>query len=194
VNLPDRLGALGDRLDTPAGWEKVKRYAWAMLVLSFLALIVRGGSSPADPYLSGTARVPMTGFGEIAMQVRAANGTIGDWCALLADTGPQRERGLMGVTSLNGYDAMAFRYKEPSTGAFWMKNTIIPLAVAFFDANGRFVSAKGMDPCPPEMKDCPTYPAAAPFLTAVEVPRGGLGRLGIGPGSTISFGGSPCPT
>jgi uncharacterized membrane protein (UPF0127 family) len=185
---------LQDRLDTPTGWDQVRRAAWAVLGLAFLALIVRGGSSPADPRLSTTDRVPMTGFGEIAMRVTDAHGDVGDWCALLAETGPQRERGLMGVTSLNGYDAMAFRYAEPTKGAFWMKNTIIPLAVAYFDAGGHFINAKGMDPCPPEMKDCPSYPADAPFATAVEVPRGGLGRLGIGPGSTISFGGTPCPT
>ena len=192
--ISQRLEALGDRLDNPQGWDRVRRTAWAVLTVAVLGLLVRGGSSPADPYVSASARVPMSGFGQIALRVTDANGTIADWCALLAENAKQRERGLMGQTGLNGYDAMAFVYQQPSTSAFWMKGTVIPLAVAYFDGAGRFVNAQGMEPCPPEMTDCPTYPPAAPYVTAIEVPRGGLGALGIGPGSTVSFPGGPCPS
>ena len=191
--ISQRLEELGARLDTRAGWDRVRRVAWAVLAAAVLALIVRGGSRPVDPYLSATARVPMTGFGQVAARVTAANGAIADWCALLAATDQQRQRGLMGQTSLNGYDAMVFRYEQPSTTAFWMKSTLLPLTVAYFDADGRFLSAQDMQPCPASAEDCPMYPPSAPYVTAVEVPLGGLGAVGIDAGSTISFPGGPCP-
>ena len=100
----------------------------------------------------------------------------------------------MDQRDLRGYDGMEFRYDAPVDGGFWMRNTLIPLAVAFFDGDGAFISAQGMDPCPPDVVDCPSYKAARPFVHAIEVPRGGLGRLGIGPGSSLSFTGRPCPT
>jgi uncharacterized membrane protein (UPF0127 family) len=194
ARVPGPLERLGDRLDNPTGWDRVRRAAWVVLAAAFLSLLVRGGASPADPYVSATARVPMSGFGQIALRVTDAAGASADWCALLAENAQQRGKGLMGQSGLNGYDAMAFVYQQPSTSGFWMKGTIIPLAVAYFDGAGHFVSAQGMDPCPADATDCPTYPPAAPYVTAVEVPRGGLGRLGIGPGSAISFPGGPCPS
>jgi len=197
---------LGARLDTPGGREWLRRAAWTVLAVAVLALVVRGGSSPADPYLvdddraavvdgqaAAGGRRPLAGFGEIAFTVIDPNGLMAEWCALLAETDAQRAQGLMDQTDLRGYDGMVFRYDAPIEGGFWMKSTLIPLAVAFFDEQGRFVSAQGMEPCPPELGDrCPVYRAEAPFVSAVEVPRGGLGALGIGPGSQIAFPGTPC--
>jgi len=71
-----------------------------------------------------------------------------------------------------------------------MKNTLIPLSIAWFDPSGRFVSATNMVPCPPGA-DCPLYYPAAAASIAIEVERGHLDRLGIGPGATVSVGG-PC--
>ena len=41
-----------------------------------------------------------------------------------------------------------------------------------------------MTPCD-DSDQCPTYPAAGPYRIAIEVPQGGLPRLGIGPGATV---------
>lgn len=187
------MNTLRSRLDNPVGWDRVRRAAWIVLAAALLTMLVRGGSTPADPTVSASSRVPMTGFGEIRLRVTDPKGAMADWCALLAENDQQRQRGLMGQTGLNGYDAMAFLYQHASTDAFWMKETIIPLAVAYFDGSGHFINAQGMDVCPPEVTDCPTYPPAAPYVTAIEVPKGGLGRLGIGPGATLSFPGGGCP-
>lgn len=192
--LSQRLGELGDRLDTPSGWEWVRRAAWTVLTITLLAFIVRGATRPADPYLDPNARVAITGFDDITFRVTSPAGEVADWCAMLAESEQQREQGLMNQTSLRGYDGMVFLFQEASTGGFWMKNTLIPLAVAYFDGEGRFINAQGMDPCPAEADSCPSYAADAPYVTAVEVPKGGLGALGIGPGSVISLPGGPCPT
>jgi hypothetical protein len=180
------------RLDTPEGADWVRRAAWTVLAVAVLAFVVRGGGSPADPYLVG-ARRPIDGFQEIGFTVTDPRGAMAAWCAMLADDEARRAQGLMGQTDLLGYDAMVFRYDEPVQGGFWMKDTLIPLAVAYFDADGRFLGAQGMEPCPEDAESCPSYPAPAPFQVALEVPRGGLGALGIGPGSSIELQGTPCP-
>jgi uncharacterized membrane protein (UPF0127 family) len=194
VNLDD----LRARLDTPSGSEWVRRAAWGVLAVAFLAFVVRGGSSPADPYLATADRRPLAGFDEVAFTITDPAGVMAQWCALLADTPELRAQGLMEQDGLRGYDAMLFVYDDvQSTSGFWMRNTRIPLALAFFDGDGRFVNAQGMDPCPDEVADadCPKYPSAGPFRYAIEAPRGGLGALGIGPGSTLALPpeGTPCP-
>jgi uncharacterized membrane protein (UPF0127 family) len=188
------VNELRARLDTPSGAEWVRRAAWAVLTCAFLAFVVRGATRPADPFLAGTEeRVLIDGFDEISFTVTDAQGMIADWCAMLADTDELRAQGLMHQHDLGGYDGMVFRYDAPSDGSFWMKDTIIPLAVAYFDSDGAFINAQGMDPCPASAETCPAYPPARQFQYAIEVPRGGLGRLGIGVGSHVTFTGKPCP-
>jgi len=195
------LDGLAARLDSASGREWVRRAVWAVAILAVLAFVVRGAIRPEDPYFeasatpaapaSGGARVLIEGFGEIAFTSTDPAGVVAEWCALLADTPELRQRGLMGQDDLNGYDAMVFRFEEPGTGGFWMKDTIIPLTVGYFDAEGRFVSSADMQPCPPGT-ECPSYPPSGEYVTAVEVPLGGLGAIGLGPGATIGFGGGGC--
>ena len=65
-----------------------------------------------------------------------------------------------------------------------MKDTLIPLSIAWFDAEGRFVSATDMAPCGDEPAAPPTAPAP-PYRYALEVPQGELPRLAIGPGTRL---------
>lgn len=138
-------------------------------------------TTPAAP-----SRRPLPGFDEVAFRISGANGTTGG-VALLADDAASRSQGLMNQTDLRGYDAMVFRFASPSEGRFFMRNTLIPLSIAFFDASGRFVSATDMQPCPDDVDPCPTYGAEAPYVHAIEVAEGDLPRLGIGRGSVLSF-------
>src|ERR1700722_19788494 len=97
----------------------------------------------------------------------------------------------MNRRDLAGYDGMIFRWPASTAEAFYMKDTIIPLSIAWFDQSTRFVSETDMAPCPPAVASCPLFSASAPYTVAIEVPEGGLARLGIGPGSSITLGG-PC--
>lgn len=54
----------------------------------------------------------------------------------IAATGAQQERGLMYVTKMPDNDGMIFLLPKVTTATFWMKNTLIPLSVAFIDKNG----------------------------------------------------------
>ena len=158
----------------------------ALGLVGLIGFVLVGANSPADPHLAG---VP--GFGEVAFRVQAGGGeaTNGAFCALLADTEAQRAKGMMGRRDLAGYDAMVFRFDQDSTNTFYMRNVPVSLSVAWFDAQGRFVSSTDMAPCA-DQEGCPTYSPAGPYRTAVEVLQGGFERLGVGPGSTITVGGA----
>jgi uncharacterized membrane protein (UPF0127 family) len=80
---------------------------------------------------------------------------------------------------LSPLDGMLFVYERERLISHWMKNTLIPLDIAFFDAEGRFVSKTTMVPClddDPEV-GCTTYPAEGPAAFSVEVPAGGFADL-----------------
>ena len=60
-----------------------------------------------------------------------------------ADTPAEREHGLMGRTSLDTDEGMVFVFDGPTDGSFWMKDTLIPLSIAFWDEDGRIVGHPG---------------------------------------------------
>ncbi len=99
----------------------------------------------------------------------------------LADRPDLRRRGLMGVTDLGGLDGMLFVFGEDVDGGFWMKDTVIPLDIAFFDAEGRVVDWLTMDPCLAD--PCPTYTPGGSYRYALETPAGSAPT--IGPGSVM---------
>jgi uncharacterized membrane protein (UPF0127 family) len=125
------------------------------------------------------------GFGTIAALVTASDGEICELCLWLAADPASRSRGLMQVTDLGGLDGMAFLYDSPHTTSFTMRNTVMPLSIAFFGAEGGLLGAFDMEPCVAE--PCPSYPTPADFLVAIEAPQGGLSDLGIDAGSTLAL-------
>jgi len=141
---------------------------------------------------STSGRTPLAGFGETHVTVQTPTGSL-SWCMLLAATQAQHNRGLMQVTdpTLGGYDGMLFRFSSDSKDSFYMRNTPMPLSIAFVDSSGKLVSTADMSPC--EDRDgCALYNAAAPYRIAIEVPQGRLGRLGIEPGATVTDDARPC--
>lgn len=121
----------------------------------------------------------------VAARITTADGERCDLCAWLADTPDLRARGLMEVTDLGAGAAMVFVYPAPTTTWFWMKNTPLPLSIAFFDAAGTWLESFDMAPC--VTPQCPSYPTPAEFTYALEVPRGRLPDLLVGPGATLTL-------
>ena len=137
------------------------------------------------------AAVVPTGFELVVGRATKADGTICELCLWLAESEDQRARGLMFVTDLGGADGMVFVYPEPHTGAFWMKNTVTPLSIAFFGTAGTYLDAFDMEPCTAD--PCPQYPTPNDFTIAIETTKGGLSDLGLEPGSVFQLLGTPCP-
>ena len=88
-----------------------------------------------------------------------------------------RSRGLMHRRHLPARAGMVFRFGAPSRGGFYMKNTLIPLSIAFFDAGGTVVDVLDMPPCTSD--PCPTYVPRAAYIGALEVNRGFFDVVGL---------------
>jgi uncharacterized membrane protein (UPF0127 family) len=180
---------------------RLRTVRWAVIALVLVAgvaLVVKGANRPADPTLraaDGSAALPRQHFGdfaEIAFRIEGgAAQAAAVRCALLAETVAQQELGLMNRTDIGGYDGMLFRFPVDTDTSFYMKDTPLPLSIAFFDGAGQFVSTADMAPCI-HQANCPLYNAARPYRAALEVPQGALPRLAIGPGTRLVTTG-PCP-
>lgn len=112
-------------------------------------------------------------------------------CVLKAETPEQRARGLMEVRDekLGGYDGMIFLFPVDNSGGFWMRNTPMPLSIAYLSGDGELVSSTDMEPCD-DRDSCRSYPADGPYRMALEVPQGRLDDVGVVPGATVELGGS----
>jgi uncharacterized protein len=139
-----------------------------------LIVAVACGSAEEVPHPNASAALSIgTDDGPVSLDVQ------------VADTPAERETGLMGRESLSPYDGMAFVWDEPVVGAFWMKDTLIPLSIAFWDADGRIISILDMDPCTED--PCPSYGPEHPFVGAVEVARGTFERHGVAVGDRVEL-------
>lgn len=105
--------------------------------------------------------------------------------AEIANTEQTRRIGLMGRTELPEGHGMLFKFPEEEGLQFWMKNTLIPLDILFFNAIGQFVSSATMHPC--KSDDCPIYPSEGPALYALEIAAGQAAKTGVGTGWTLKL-------
>ena len=98
--------------------------------------------------------------------------------AELARTYEEREQGLMYREDLAKGRGMLFVFQDAQTRSFWMKNTFIPLDIAYLDAELKIVDIQAMEP-----ESVESHPSAAPAMFALEVPLGWFGEMGIAVGA-----------
>ena len=99
----------------------------------------------------------------------------------VASTDEQRQRGLMFRKSMPRDVGMLFTFDEPGYHAMWMKNTLIPLSVAFLDNEGRILNILDMQP---ETLDA--HAAAGPARYAIETNVGWFAERRIKPGERVT--------
>jgi uncharacterized protein len=178
---PSRAGSLPTRL-------------LALACLLFGPAACGDGPAPepdAPRGLAGTPDAPAT---------RAAGGDVSDrpergwaWVILasdtvvaeVADTPEAREQGLMHRTELAPGTGMLFVYDAAEVRSFWMRNTLIPLDIAFLDETQRVIDIQQMEPLTEALTT-----SAAPAMFALEVPEGWFASRGIEVGlqARIVFG------
>jgi uncharacterized membrane protein (UPF0127 family) len=100
--------------------------------------------------------------------------------AEVADTPVERARGLMLRKSLAANSGMLFVFPQPAVHCFWMKNTLIPLTIAFLDGDGTIVTLADMQPHD-ETSHCPERAVRY----ALEMEQGWFARRGIKTGDRI---------
>jgi uncharacterized membrane protein (UPF0127 family) len=100
----------------------------------------------------------------------------------IADTPAKQEVGLMGRTALAANAGMLFVFDREVSLPFYMKDTLIPLSIAFIDSGGRIVDIQDMQPL-----DETNHPPAAPYQYALEVNQGFFAEYGIEVGNFLQL-------
>jgi hypothetical protein len=98
----------------------------------------------------------------------------------LARTPAERSMGLMFATKLGKDDGMLFLYPEAQVTAMWMKNTNVPLSVAFLDEKGVIINIEDMQP-----HTLDAHASKAPAKYSIEVNLGWFKQRGIQPGAKV---------
>ena len=106
----------------------------------------------------------------------------------MATDEPTRERGLMFLTELAADHGMLFVFPQQYPQSFWMKNTLIPLDILYFDQDRKLVSMQlNVPPC--KAAPCPTYPSNEPALYVLELPAGTAVSIGASAGDVLTIKG-----
>jgi uncharacterized protein len=161
-----------------------------MIMVMLLATACSGTDAPADadptssetserlPTIEAAEGWPPLAFNQFELAVqspdhrRTARFRVYD-----PATGTSRDHGLTGVSDLPLDAGMLFRFEQPRRNGFWMKNTVIPLSIAFADSDGVIATILDMEPCGTD--PCPGYDPDAPYVYALEVNRGEFGAQGV---------------
>ncbi|MCL7960469.1 MAG: DUF192 domain-containing protein [marine benthic group bacterium] len=136
-----------------------------------------GGTSGGD---AADQPVPIS----VGQEVRTAQIRIGgvEVTAEIADNEELRAKGLMNRDSLAENHGMLFVYGAAQVRSFWMRNTRIPLDIAFIDANGVIINIEPMEPQSDE-----NYYSQGPMMYALEMDQGWFEANGVGPGDRLEF-------
>jgi len=103
--------------------------------------------------------------------------------AEVAQTPEQREIGLMHRKSMPATDGMLFVFEQPAVQCFWMRNTLLPLSIAFLADDGTVVNLDDMKPMT-ETSHC----SQKPVRYVLEMNQGWFGKKGVKAGSKLQGG------
>jgi uncharacterized protein len=134
------------------------------------ALAAAAMAFAAGPHAAGTAGLPTATLTINGQKVVAE----------VATTMQDRATGLMNRFSLQPDHGMLFVFERAETLHFWMKNTYIPLSIAFMDASGRILNIEDMAP-----QTETTHPSKGPALYALEMRKGWFLERGIKAGDRV---------
>ncbi|MDR1470238.1 MAG: DUF192 domain-containing protein [Spirochaetaceae bacterium] len=101
--------------------------------------------------------------------------------AEFAVTDSERAKGMMRRSVMNDGEGMLFVYDRDIQMSFWMKNTLVPLSIAFISSRGEILEIRDMEP-----EDTRSVKSERYCRYALEVPRGWFARAGVQPGNIIT--------
>lgn len=139
-----------------ANWGVGVARAWAVLLMALPAM-----AAAAMPVVE-------LGAGMFRIQVEVAH------------TDASRQLGLMNRREMPAHNGMVFVFPQDARHCMWMRNTFIPLSVAFLDEQGRILNIADMQP---QTED--SHCAAAPARFALEMNQGWFRERGLKPGDAI---------
>ena len=133
-------------------------------VLALLALLAATGAGAETALRTATLRI-----GAHALKVE------------VAASDPQREKGLMFREKMPRNEGMLFVFDEPAYHSMWMKNTLLPLSVAFVDAHGTILNILDMEP-----RTLDSHMSAGPAIYAIETNKGWFAEKKIKAGDKVA--------
>ena len=167
-----------------------------LLAVVAAGLVACSGAAPADS-VSPTAAGVLESSEPFGLTTATLRDPTGDETLTIpvydAFAGAARQRGLMHRRELPQRAGMVFRFPDDHSGGFWMKDTLIPLSIAFFDADGTVLAVLDMPPC--AQLRCPSYDPKVSYRGALEVNEGFFDEVGLEPGWVIDLpAGLPAPS
>lgn len=132
-----------------------------------LSLGLLAGALPASAQTGPQPRLPTVELTAGMHVIRAE----------LAASAEQQAIGMMGRKEMGANEGMLFVNSDDQVRCFWMRNTLIPLSIAFLSADGTVINVAEMQPLS-DQTHCSTRPARF----ALEMNQGWFGKRGIGPG------------
>jgi uncharacterized membrane protein (UPF0127 family) len=154
------------------------------LVIPMVACDGGGGPLPAIQEPTPASPSPTVDDGLVALMLTGNEGRSAQLRVELASTQQQRERGLMFRKSMPENQGMLFLFPREESVGFWMKNTEIPLTVAYIGADGQVLELIDGEPF-----DETVLLPSQPYRYVIEVNKGWFERNGLGPGARVTLPG-----
>ncbi len=172
TDAPSRPTSLAFRTGPKSGWIA------SLIVAALLAGCGEAGGSGADQEAERPQPI------STGQEVRTSQIRIGgvEVTAEIADNQELRAEGLMNRDSLAANHGMLFVYGTAEVRSFWMRNTRIPLDIAFIDANGVIINIEQMEP-----QSDQNYFSQGPMMYALEMDQGWFEANGVKPGDRLEF-------
>jgi len=152
----------------------------APIIIFFLLALLLAGCGSSDTGATASPRtgsaIAVSGPKLRTVTIDSSRGEKVEVRVEIADDLPEQERGLMDRTALGKDRGMLFVYSDEEVRSFWMKNTLIPLSIAYMDSDGRIVDLQDMKPLD---DDPPHYVSAEPAQYALEVNQGFFEEHGV---------------
>lgn len=165
-------------------------------VVAGSVLAIGGCGSGADPVLEATPTARPTPSAEAGSVVAVRFDADAQVRAEVVADDRGRQRGLMGRESMGEDEGMLFLFAEPNSSGFWMKDTLIPLSIAFMRRDGQRVEVLAildMQPCRED--PCTIYEPGVTYDAALEVNEGWFGKHGVEVGAVgEAVGDLPTPS
>jgi len=105
--------------------------------------------------------------------------------AQVATTVDQRATGLMHRREMAQHEGMLFVFEQPSVQCFWMKNTLLPLSIAFLADDGTVVNTDEMKP-----QTLDSHCSSKPVRYVLEMNQGWFAKRGVKAGTKLTAPGS----
>ena len=155
----------------------MKCWGWALVFLLVFLAGCGGANGGQDGHDAAAGKKADSGTPDLStMTIDASGGKKVEVRVEIADGPMERERGLMYRTSLGEDRGMLFVFSREQPLSFWMKNTKIPLSIAYIDSKGRITDILDMKPLDDKP---PHYTSSEPVQYALEVNQGFFEESGV---------------